>query len=129
MYRFSVFKFCLPVLTSVLMANHSSGQSTVLYCQEKGVVEVNLEGETSYKKERFKLNVTPKAITFGTDFGFLPNVSIPFNKDLTLSDYSDPENWWIVNSTDHIVYRNGFLVVLQSYLDRALAVSAECDTF
>ena len=129
MKKVNAFKFCLAVLVLVLPVEDSNAQSTVLYCQETETISLDKNGLEQYQEKRFKLNITSSGITFGSDFGFLPNVSISFTGPLKIGDYSGPDNWWVAGTTDHISYTNGFLLILQNYGQQALAVAAQCDAF
>ena len=120
------------IVFSALLSTNVTAKETVFYCQQKASVAVKKQGVDQHRIERFKLKVTPEAITFGKDFRLLSGNTIPFEigKESSLSQYAAPNDWWIINYTDHMsMSPDGAFLFLQNYRFEGLAVFAICEIF
>lgn len=127
-------KFILPLLfvAGFLSAESLLAGEKIFYCQQRASAGVSQRGVNKYIEERFKLRVTPQAITFGEDFGFLSKETIPFNvgKEGFASFYHAPNEWSVISFTDHIsMFDDGTFLFLQNYRFEGLAVFATCEEF
>ena len=115
-------KAVLTVIALSVLALPVKAEEKVWFCEMKAHVDANLDGVTNYKRETFKMKVTPTEIVFGSG-GYFNNVTMPISYWGSASYFRAANDLGVLQFSDDTLYYGG------AYPLAAFALSARCDDF
>ena len=116
-------KAVLTVIALSVLALPVKAEEKVWYCEMTGFAHTTIEGDKTYKKETFKMKVSPLEVVFGSG-GYFENAKMP------IAQWLDDKNWKATNDNGVLFFTGGEFNFGQASTNfGSLVVTARCDDF
>ena len=115
-------KAVLAVVALSALALPVKAEEKVWYCNMTGLAKTDIEGDRTYKLEKFKMKVSERNVVFGKG-GVFNNMTMP------IVWWGNSSFWHASDEHSSIKFENGQFHYGQSSFTLAFAVSARCDDF
>lgn len=118
-------KAVLTIIALCMIASPVKAEEKVWYCEMTSFTNTSIEGAKTYKKETFKIKVSPKEVVFGSG-GFTHNLKLPIDYSEGLDVFTASD---MVGGGVYVFFYNGKLHYAKATFNMAYAFSARCDDF